>query len=66
MYLKVYRRGQHCADPETVRAVLKEKQLPGSVDTDLGYPCVEFPEGTSWEMREIVRQTLFDAGFETE
>lgn len=67
MYLKVpYDAEKHTADPDAVQSALPDDMDGLTVDTDLGYPCVEFPYNAPYSDLERVRQTLQNAGFETE
>jgi hypothetical protein len=67
MYLKVYYnpKGRDASVAE-VKAALPTVIPCMSVDNDLGYPAVAFPQGASWADRERVRKALQQAGFETE
>lgn len=69
MYLKVPYGpgpGKQIADPEAVKAALPADISGLIVDTDLGYPCVEFPRNAPYTNLERVRETLRKAGFETD
>lgn len=64
MYLKI---GKWDATVEEVQQALAElvPDVEGlTVDNDLNYPAVEFPDGTPHEVYKRVEQALNDAGWE--
>lgn len=68
MYLKVpYHKdanGTHDATVEQVEEALEGEMDGLTVDTDLNYPCVEFPEGATHTDYQRVQKVLENAGFE--
>jgi hypothetical protein len=51
------------ATVDEVKAALPTDVEGLTVDEDLNYPCVQFPEGTSSKTMKKVRQHLLDQGF---
>jgi hypothetical protein len=55
-------KGQY-ATVEEVQAALPTEVTGLTVDEDLNYPCVMFPEGTDDATMQKVRKHLLDQGF---
>lgn len=66
MYMKVYYYRDKAATVAQVKAALPSDVQGLTVDANLGYPCVEFPDGATPADWTKVQQVLQAAGFETE
>ena len=68
MYLKVpYRKdesGTRSTSTEEVQAALPKDMSGLTVDTALNFPCVEFPQGATYEDYQRIQQLLMECGFE--